>query len=161
MKSNNRIKFMAKTAIIAALYTALTFLCSLVGLSSGVIQLRLSEALIVLTAFTPAAIPGLTIGCLLSNFLTAAPLWDVIFGPLATLIGALGGYFLRRFPYAVPVPNIVSNTVIVPLILRYAYGVPDALPFLFTTVFIGEFLSTGVFGLFLYSIVRKHNRYLN
>ena len=126
MKSNNRIKFMAKTAIIAALYTALTFLCSLVGLSSGVIQLRLSEALIVLTAFTPAAIPGLTIGCLLSNFLTAAPLWDVIFGPLATLIGALGGYFLRRFPYAVPVPNIVSNTVIVPLIFIRSPFLPTA-----------------------------------
>ena len=161
MKTKNRIKFMAKPAIIAALYTALTFLCSLAGLSSGVIQLRLSEALIVLTVFTPAAIPGLTIGCLLSNLLTGAAAWDIVFGSLATLLGALGGYLLRKFPYAVPIPNIVSNTLIVPFILRYAYGVPDALPFLFTTVFIGEFLSTGVFGLFLYSVLKKHSRYLS
>ena len=150
--------FFTQGAMIAALYAALTLVASALGLSSGVIQLRLSEALIVLTVFTPAAIPGLTIGCLLSNLLTGAAAWDIVFGSFATLLGALGGYFLRRYPYAVPIPNIVSNTVIVPLVLRYAYGVPDALPFLFTTVFIGEFLSTGVFGLFLYSVLKKHSR---
>ena len=157
---NNRIRFIAKTALIAALYVVLTWLCSLVGLSSGVIQLRLSEALIVMTAFTPAAIPGLAIGCLLSNLLTNGIPLDILFGSLATLLGALGGYLLRRWPALTPVPNIVSNTVIVPLVLRYGYGVPDALSFLVITVFIGEVLSSGVFGLLLYSVLKKYKRYL-
>ena len=160
MNPNNRIKFMAKTAFIAALYTVVTWLCSLAGLSNGAIQLRLSEALIIMTAFTPAAIPGMTLGCLLSNLLTGAIPWDIVFGTLATLLGALGGYLLRRWPVLVPLPNIVSNTVIVPLILRYAYGAPDALPFLAGTVFAGEFLSCGVFGLLLWSVLTKYKRYL-
>ena len=161
MTPNNRIKFMAKTAFIAALYTVLTWLCSLVGLSSGVIQLRLSEALIVMIVFTPAAVPGMTIGCLLSNLLTGAIPWDVVFGTLATLIGAVGGYLLRRYPALVPLPNILANAVIIPLILRYAYGAPDALSFLVITVLIGEVLSSGVFGLLLYSVLKKYKRYLN
>jgi len=162
MNPNNRISYMSRAAIIAALYTVITWLCSMAGLSSGVIQLRLSEALIVLTAFTPAAIPGMTVGCLISNLIAPGTVpWDVVFGTLATFLGALGGYFLRRYPALVPLPNIVANTVIVPLVLRYAYGAPDAYWFLSTTVFLGEFITSGIFGLLLYSVLKKYKRHLN
>ena len=109
MTPNNRIKFMAKTAFIAALYTVLTWLCSLVGLSSGVIQLRLSEALIVMIVFTPAAVPGMTIGCLLSNLLTGAIPWDVVFGTLATLCAAFLTYLLKDIKFKGTETDVAST----------------------------------------------------
>ena len=62
--------FLTQAAMIAALYVVLTYIANLFGLASGVIQIRLSEMLCILPVFTPAAIPGLFIGCLLSNILT-------------------------------------------------------------------------------------------
>ncbi len=94
-----KTNFICVTAMIAALYVVLTFIANTFGLASGVIQIRLSEALTVLPFFTPAAIPGLTIGCLLSNWMTGCVLWDIIFGTLATLLGALGSYALRKYPW--------------------------------------------------------------
>ena len=87
---NKKVLFLTQAAAIAALYFVLTWLASMLGLSSGAIQVRFSEALTILPFFTPAAIPGLFIGCLLSNFLTGAVVWDVVFGSIATLIGAVG-----------------------------------------------------------------------
>lgn len=153
--------YLTRAAVIAALYVALTYIASLFGLSGGVIQLRLSEALTVLPVFTSAAIPGLYIGCLLANLLTAAAPYDVLFGSLATLIGAIGTYLLRRAPRVVAtIPPIIANTVIVPFILMWVYQVPDALWFLFLTVFIGEALSAGVFGVLVYSVVNKNKKAL-
>ena len=107
-KSNNKskIRFICYAAAIAALYVVLTWLSSAFGLSSGVIQCRISEALCVLVYFTPAAIPGLTIGCLISNIMTGAVVWDVIFGTLATLIGAIAGYLIRKCKWLVPMPTV-------------------------------------------------------
>ena len=85
-------------AVIAALYVALTYLASLMGLSSGVIQVRLSEALCILPIFLPAAVPGLAVGCLLANALTGAVVMDIVLGPVATLAGALGTRLLRATP---------------------------------------------------------------
>lgn len=154
-----KTQYLTRAAIIAALYVALTYVASVFGLSSGVIQLRLSEALTILPVFTPAAVPGLFVGCLLANFLTAAAPYDILFGSLATLIGAIGTYLLRRAPRAVAtLPPILSNTVIVPFILIWVYQVPDALWFLFVTVFAGEALSAGVLGLLLYSLVKKNRK---
>ena len=154
-----KTQYITRAAVIAALYVALTYIASLFGLSSGVIQLRLSEALTVLPVFTSAAIPGLYIGCILANLLTGAAPYDVLFGSLATLIGAVGTYFLRRAPRAVAtIPPILANTVIVPFILVWVYEVPDALWFLFLTVFAGEVLSAGVLGVLLYSLVNKNKK---
>ena len=84
MKSK-KLVFICQAAVIAALYVVLTYVFS--AFASGVIQVRVSEALTILPAFTPAAIPGLVIGCLLSNTLTGCVLLDIIFGSVATLIG--------------------------------------------------------------------------
>lgn len=127
MKSK-KLVFICQAAVIAALYVVLTYVFS--AFASGVIQVRVSEALTILPAFTPAAIPGLVIGCLLSNTLTGCVLLDIIFGSVATLIGALGSYALRRHTWLVPIPPIVSNMIIVPFVLRFAYGATDAFPFM-------------------------------
>ena len=152
MSKSNRhsINYISKAAAIAALYVVLTELSALFGLSgTNVIQFRLSEALTILPFFTSAAIPGLVIGCFLSNLLTGAVVWDVVFGTLATLIGALLTYALRRYKWLAPIPPIVANTVIVPFVLRYAYGFTDAFWFLALTVFIGELVCCGILGMLL------------
>lgn len=141
--------YLCYASMIAALYVALTYLSAAFGLSSGVIQCRISEALCILPIFTPAAIPGVTIGCFLSNILTGGEPLDIVFGTLATLLGALGTYALRRWRFASPWPTVISNTLIIPFVLKFVYGFGDALPFIFLTVGIGEVISAGVFGYIL------------
>ena len=157
MKSK-KLVFICQAAVIAALYVVLTYVFS--AFASGVIQVRVSEALTILPAFTPAAIPGLVIGCLLSNTLTGCVLLDIIFGSVATLIGALGSYALRRHTWLVPIPPIVSNMVIVPFVLRYAYGATDAFPFMIATVGAGEIISCYLLGMLLYGALKKMNHTL-
>lgn len=144
-----KTRYIAHASLIAALYVVLTYLASMMGLSSGVIQVRFSEALTVLPAFTPAAVPGLFIGCLLSNILSGCVIWDVIFGSLATLLGALFTYALRKYKVLSPVPPIAFNTLIVPFVLRYAYGAPGSIGYFMVTVGIGEIISCGVLGVLL------------
>lgn len=138
--------YLCRAAAVAALYVVLTLVSAAFGLSSGVIQFRLSEALCVLPAFTSAAVPGLGVGCLLANLLTGSPVWDVLFGTLATLLGAVGTYLLRRYKYLAPLPPVLSNTLIIPVVLRFAYGVPDGLLWLAATVGIGELVCCGGLG---------------
>jgi len=157
MKSK-KLVFICQAAVIAALYVVLTYVFS--AFASGVIQVRVSEALTILPAFTPAAIPGLVIGCLLSNTLTGCVLLDIIFGSVATLIGALGSYALRRHTWLVPIPPIVSNMIIVPFVLRYAYGATDAFPFMIATVGAGEIISCYLLGMLLYGALKKLNHSL-
>ena len=153
----NKALFITQAAAIAAIYTLLTCFAGAIGLANGAIQLRFSEALTILPYFTPAAIPGLFIGCVLSNLLTGAVLWDVVFGSVATLIGAFGTYALRnKSVYLAPVPPIVANMVIVPFVLRYAYGFEGTLPFFALTVGIGEFVCCGILGVFLAKTLKKH-----
>ena len=149
-----RVLFVTQGAVIAALYVALTMLAAALGLASGVIQVRISEALTILPFFTPAAIPGLFLGCLISNFVTGCLPWDIVFGSLATLIGAIVTYLLRKGPaWLAPIPPILSNTIIIPFVLRYVYEAPDAMWFLFLTVFVGELISCGILGMiFLYAV---------
>ena len=157
MKNKNLV-FICQAAVIAALYVVLTYVFS--AFASGVIQVRVSEALTILPAFTPAAIPGLVIGCLLSNTLTGCVLLDIIFGSVATLIGALGSYALRRHTWLVPIPPIVSNMIIVPFVLRFAYGATDAFPFMIATVGAGEIISCYLLGMILYGALKKVNHTL-
>lgn len=148
-------KPLCQGALIAALYVALTWLASLFGLDKGVIQVRISEALCILPIFLPAAIPGLTLGCFLSNlFFGAVPL-DILFGSLATLLGALGTRALRRRPLLAMLPPILANALIVPWVLRYGYGAPDAIWFMVLTVGAGEVLSAGVLGGALLAALRS------
>jgi len=152
---NKKLVFICQAAVIAALYVVLTYVFS--AFASGVIQVRVSEALTILPAFTPAAIPGLVIGCLLSNTLTGCVLLDIIFGSVATLIGS---YALRRHTWLVPIPPIVSNMIIVPFVLRYAYGATDAFPFMIATVGAGEIISCYLLGMILYGALKKVNHTL-
>ena len=151
---------LCRVAMIGAFYTALTWLCGLLGLANMPIQLRLSEALCVLPFFMPEAILGLTIGCFLSNLLVSGGVWvDVIFGTLATLIGALGTYCMRRLKgklrFACVLPPILANTVIVLFILKYAYDLSYGWVLMAAGVFVGEVLSVGVFGIFLMLAIEK------
>ncbi len=161
MKQNNKALFITHAAIIAALYVVLTYFASILGLSNGAIQIRFSEALTILPYFTPAAIPGLFIGCIISNLLAGAIVWDVVFGSLATLIGAVFTYLLRKkTKWLAPLPPIAANTIIVPLVLSYAYGVPDGLPYLALTVGIGEVISCGILGMLLLKCLEKHRNHI-
>ena len=153
---NKKVLFITQAAMIAAIYVVLTIFISAFNLASGAIQVRISEALTILPFFTPAAIPGLFIGCLLSNFMTGCAPYDVLFGSLATLIGAFGTYALRKHKFLAPIPPIVSNTIIVPFILAFVYQVEDAIPFLMLTVGIGEVISCGILGMLLLLALQKY-----
>ena len=146
---NKKVLFVVQAALIAAVYVVLTYFISAFNLASGAIQVRISEALTVLPFFTPAAIPGLAIGCFLSNLLTGCLPMDVVFGSFATLIGAVGSYFLRKNKWLVPIPPILANTIIVPFVLAYVYGAEGSIPFFMLTVGIGEVISCYVLGMIL------------
>ena len=154
-KSTVSVRYLTTAAIIAALYVVFTGISAMFGLASGVIQIRLSEALTVLPFFTPAAVPGVTVGCFLANLLTGAPLPDVVFGTLATFLGVLGASLLRKHKYLIALPTILSNALIIPLVLQYAYGVPDAFWYLMLTVGAGEVISAGILGGLLLYILQK------
>ena len=157
-KNKNKVRYLTLSATIAALYVVLTLISAVFGLSSGVVQIRISEALCALTLFTPAAIPGLTVGCLIANLVTGANFLDVVFGTLATFIGAVGGRLLRKKKYLVTIPTLLANTVIVPLVIVYGFGVKDvALPLVALSVFAGEFISATLLGTGLMSILKKYN----
>jgi len=150
-------KTLTQSAAIAAMYVVLTLFAGAFNLAGGAVQLRISEALTILPYFTISAIPGLFIGCLVSNLLLGSVIWDVIFGSFATLIGAVITYCLRKkSKYLAPLGPIVSNTIIVPFVLTYAYSVEEAMWFLFLTVGIGEVLSCGILGMILLKSLEKH-----
>ena len=157
---DQRIKLICQGGIIAALYLALTLLANALGLANYAVQVRFSESLTILPYFTPAAVPGLFVGCLLSNILTGCALPDIIFGSLATLIGAVSTYILRNISkWLAPLPAIVSNAIIVPFVLLYAYGI-EPLWFSFVTVTLGELISCGVLGMLLLNALRKYDSVL-
>lgn len=141
--------FIAQAAMIAAIYVVLTFIANAFGLANYAIQVRFSEALTILPFFTPAAIPGLFVGCLLSNILTGCLPLDIVFGSIATLIGACGTYALRKYKWLAPLPPIIANTVIVPFVLAYVYKFEGSVPYFMLTVGIGEVISCGILGMIL------------
>ncbi len=144
---NKKIKFTAKASMIAALYTVLTMISAMLGLSSGAIQVRLSEALCILPLYSPAAIPGLTLGCIISNLLCGGSLYDIVFGSFATLLAATATRTLKKIPYTASIPNIISNTVIIPFVLILSgFGGWNMLPYFALTVGVGEIVSCGIFG---------------
>ncbi|MBO5734420.1 MAG: QueT transporter family protein [Clostridia bacterium] len=156
----NKARYLTNAAIIAAVYIVLTLITNALGLANGAIQVRISEAMCVLPMFTPAAIPGLFIGCMLSNIFTGCVIWDVIFGSLATLIGAVFTYNLRKYKRLALLPPIIANTAIIPFVLKFAYGFPDGLWYFIVTVGIGEIISCGILGTLLYGYLKKYRKYI-
>ncbi len=156
---NKKTMYLTHAAAIAALYVVLTFLANAFGLANYAVQLRFSEALTILPFFTPAAIPGLFVGCLLANIFTGAALPDIIFGSLATLIAALGTWKLRNHKWLAPLPPIIANAVIIPPVLLFAYSIKP-LWFSFLTVTLGEILSCGVLGMLLLFALQKYAKNL-
>ena len=154
MNRNDTLK-LANAGMIAALYVVLTVLAAQFNLANGAIQVRFSEALTILPVFTAAAVPGLTVGCILANLLTGCAAWDVVFGSLATLIGAVGTRLLRHRPLLAWIPPVISNAAIVPIILMKVYGVEDAWWFLVLTVGAGEVISCGLLGLLLWKVAQR------
>ena len=162
---NKKVTYLTQAALIAALYVVLTYVANAFGLANHAIQVRFSEALTVLPFFTPAAVPGLFIGCLLSNNLTGCALPDIVFGSLATLLGALGTYLLRQKKWCAPICPIVANTLIVPLVLIYGYGllidgmsVLRCYGYYALTVGAGEIISCGILGMLLLNVLSRYRQ---
>lgn len=142
-------------AVIAALYVVLTLIFA--PISFGPLQVRIAEALTILPMFTAAAVPGLFVGCILANILGGAIIWDVVFGSLATLIGAWLGYMLRSNRWLVPIPAIAANTLIVPFVLKYGYGFTDIpLPLLVVYIAAGEIAGCYILGEILGTVLLKY-----
>lgn len=155
---NQKTLYLTQGAIIAALYVILTIITNATGLASGVIQVRFSEALCILPIFTPAAIPGLFAGCLISNIMIGCAPWDIVFGSLATLLGAYGTHLLCRHKYLAVLPPILANTLIIPWILHLVYQFEGSIIYFTATVFIGEFISIGILGTLLRLALEKHDK---
>ena len=154
---NKKVLYLVHGAVIAALYVVLTLLANALGLANYAIQVRFSEALTILPVFTPAAIPGLFLGCIISNTLTGCMLLDIIFGSIATLIGAAGTWLLRnKAKWLAPLPPIIANTIIVPFVLAYVYHAAGAIYYFMLTVGIGEIISCGVLGMLLRTVLQKY-----
>ena len=155
-KNPSAAQRVAQGAIIAALYVVLTMVFA--PISFGAMQVRIAEALTILPLFTPAAIPGLFVGCVLANILGGAIIWDVIFGSLATLIGAALGWVLRRNRWLVPIPAVVSNGIIVPLVLKYGYSVDMPLLLIALYVVLGEIVGCYLLGELLGGVLLKRGQ---
>ena len=152
----NKVTFLTHAAMIAAVYVVL---CAVFApISYGEIQVRVAEELVILPFFTPAAIPGLFVGCIIANVMGGSIMLDVVLGSLATLIGAVGSWHLRANRFLVLLPPIAANTLIVPYVLRYGYGVPLPIPFMMLTVGIGEVIAVGLFGNVLLSALVRYRR---
>lgn len=153
---NKKVTFMVQSAMIAAIYVVLVFVFQYT--SFGFIQFRIAEALTILPYFTPAAIPGLFVGCMLANLLGGSILADIVFGSVATLIGAIGTYLAGKlkFKWLAPVPPIVANALIIPFVLKFGYGEAAAIPYMMFTIGVSEIIICGVIGLVLLSILEHY-----
>ncbi len=164
---NKKVVTMVQAAMVAAVYVVLTYVSAMLGLASGSIQIRLSEMLCILPVFMVGAIPGLWIGCFLANLLTGCMLIDVVCGSIATLLGAVGTYLLRKHRRLCTWPPVIANMIIVPLVLRYGYGLiieyrgmDWSLLVNAITVGIGEIISCVILGSILLKVLAKYRNVL-
>ena len=151
MKKVFTVKNLCLSGIIAALYAGLTIL--LQAISFQAVQVRVSEALTLLPVLFPAAIPGLTIGCLAANMLSPVGWMDWVFGTLATLIAALLTRKLRHNLYLAALMPVLSNAIIIGIMLHVAFGEPLWMSML--TVGAGEALACFVLGIPLVQALEK------
>ena len=162
MNNRKSTVFIIKSAVIAALYAIMTVVIS--PLSYGMVQCRFSESLIMLCAFTPAAIPGLTVGCLVANIFSFNPI-DMICGTTATLLSAVVGYKLRKvkiggIPWLTPLPAVIFNMIIIGLELSVylpieGHGFLVGFFIQALSVFIGQVIACYIFGVPVYMLINK------
>ena len=155
-------KVIALGGIIAALYVTLTFISSIFGLASGAIQIRISEALCVLPCFAGAAVPGLFVGCFISNLLFGGGVLDAVIGSVITLLAAIATKIIGKYvtssirKYLAVLPPILLNAFILPIVMDLCFNLSDGYWYLFATIFAGEFISAGVLGVLFYIFIGKH-----
>ena len=157
MKKSFNARFLVQSAAISAIYVVLTFIANAMGLSSGAVQVRFSEALCVLPIFTPAAIPGLFIGCILANALTGSIIIDIVFGSIATLLGAIFTRKFRSNHLLALLPPILSNMLILPFVLKFAYNFEGSFLYFMLTIGLGEIISCGLLGKLLIEALCRRN----
>lgn len=151
---SKKVLFLIQAAVIAAVYAVLTL--ALAPFSYGVMQVRVSEALTILPMFTPAAVPGLFIGCLLANMIGPYGILDMVSGSIATLLAAVVSYKLRNKKMLVPLPPVITNALIIGLMLPYVYGVPIAPWLSILWVGLGEMIACYGLGLPLMKLLEKY-----
>lgn len=155
---NKKVQFITQGAVIAAIYVVLVLIFD--TFSFGPIQFRIAEMLTIMPYFTPAAIPGLFVGCLIANIIGGGLIWDIVFGSIATLIGAIGSYLVRKNKWLVPLPPIIANMVIVPFVLKYAYGYDGLLVYFMFTVGLSEIIVCGIIGMALLTVLAKNREHI-
>lgn len=150
------VRSLCLAAVIAALYAALTL--SFQAISYGAVQFRVSEAMTLLPALFPEAVPGLAVGCLISNLFNpmGATVYDVVFGTLATLMAAVLTCRIKGSVWLRALPPVVCNAVIIGLVLTYAYGI-DLLWMNMLTVGIGQAVVCYVLGVPLIKLLEKQS----
>lgn len=116
-----RTNFLVQAGLIGAIYAVLTIVFA--PISYGQIQVRIAEVMTVLPMFTPAAIPGLFVGCIIANIFGGGGMIDIVFGSLATLFAAYLSYKMPK-RWMVPIPPIIVNGIVVGFILNYVLGLP-------------------------------------
>ncbi len=158
---NKKATYFIQFVIIAALYAGITIAEQFtVGMTKDIIQVRLSDALTVLPVFTPAAIPGLFVGCLTANYAIGCQTYDVIFGSLATLVGAIGTYLIRKHKFMAPVPPVIVTMITVPLLFTYVYRYEDSFWYYVIAIGVGQLIACGVFGIALMLGLEDHKEKL-
>ena len=155
---NKKVQFITQGAVIAAIYVVLVLIFD--TFSFGPIQFRIAEMLTIMPYFTPAAIPGLFVGCLIANIIGGGLIWDIVFGSIATLIGAIGSYLVRKNKWLVPLPPIIANMVIVPFVLKYAYGYDGLWVYFMFTVGLSEIIVCGIIGMALLTVMAKNREHI-
>ena len=177
---NKTAKFITQAAIIAAIYAVLSILTY--SFSHLEIQCRVAEALCMTIFYTPAAIPGLFVGCLITNLLGGAWL-DIVFGSLATLVAALltkpitnklrskyGNTLSVKNSLLIPIPTVLVNAIIIPFVLYFGYGITEmgsatstlaVLGLMAFSVGAGEVISCYVFGPIIVNVMNRVDRVLH
>ena len=154
MRVKFNTRFWMQGGIIAAVYAVITML--LAPISYGMMQVRVSEALTILPALTPAAVPGIFVGCLIANLLSPIGIVDTVLGSLASLGAAILSYKLRRYDKLVPLPPVLVNAVVIGAMLKVLY-VPDvSLWACMGWVALGQIISCYAIGYPLLKLLRKH-----
>ncbi len=151
LNKSKRFNYWTRAAMIGALYATITVIFA--PISYGMVQVRISEMLLVLPYFMPAAIPGLFVGTLIANMFGGLGILDIVFGSLATLLSA---YLVSKIgnKYLVPLPPVIINAIVVGLVLHYVLGLPLYLTAMW--VGIGQVIACYGLGLPLLLLLERH-----